>query len=146
MKLFSVRPQSPVSEPPDRNRIQTLKHGKSPKPESLVFQRHWRGSLPGLSDGHSPTQTHVVLCLFLCLVDLPSEILVPGLCHPAFDLKNSLIWMESFSHPISCLWKYRCQIPLSFCTVSVCFSPLERQGIPKTGDVCLNVPFVFCSS
>lgn len=34
MKLFSVSPQSLVSEPLDRNRIQTLKHGKSSKPES----------------------------------------------------------------------------------------------------------------
>lgn len=145
MKLFSVSPQSLVSEPSDRNMIQILKRDKSSKPESLVLQRHWRGSLPGLSGGNFPA--HTLFCVYsyvLWICPLGSWfqacVILP------LTWKIACIWMESFSHPISCLWKHRCQIPLSFCTVSVSFSTVERQGIPKTGEVCLNVPFVYCSS
>lgn len=103
-----------------------LKHCESSRsvniflPQSLVFA--WEGACLAYLVETSPTQTRIALCLFLCLLALASGILVPKLWSSVFALKNSLYLKGVFFSSFPCPWKYKCQIPLWFCTVSISFS------------------------
>lgn len=79
--------------------------------QALVFQNHLEGSLPHLPRGNFPNKNAH------CSVSIPVS-LTSGLWDLGFRLWVILplpctiacLWGDIFFNPISCLWKYRCQL------------------------------------
>lgn len=79
--------------------------------QALVFQNHLEGNLPHLPRGNFPNKNAH------CSVSIPVS-LTSGLWDLGFRLWVILplpctiacLWGDIFFNPISCLWKYRCQL------------------------------------